>query len=78
MTELAKQLKTQHKLDVEATSTLESCFGEKGLNIFKDLKKYSAKAKYTNKVRNFALTLFCYSNKASIGCSQWCQGMRGK
>ena len=64
MAELTRQLKTQHKLDAEAISTIESYFGETGLNVFKDFKKYSAKGKYSDSIRKFALTLFCYSNKA--------------
>lgn len=60
------ELTKQDKLDAEAISTIESYFGEAGLNLFKDFKKYPAKRKYSDSIRKFALTLFCYSNKAYL------------
>ena len=60
MNELLQQLKTKCNLSEQAMSSIKSCFGEAGLNIFEDLKKI----KHSCNVRKFALTLLAYSPKA--------------
>ena len=38
MNELLQQLKTKCSLSEQAMSSIKSCFGETGLNIFEDMK----------------------------------------
>ena len=60
MNELLQQLKTKCNLSEQAMSSIKSCFGETGLNIFEDLKN-KKKIKHSCNVRKFALTLLAYS-----------------